>query len=54
MNIVPEPHIEYESASAWRYFEGNLHHNTLLPIAFDLIKQTRGSAFFIDSTFSDS
>lgn len=54
VNIVPEPHIEYESASAWRYFEGNLHHNTLLPIGFDLIKQTRGSAFFIDSTFSDS
>lgn len=52
MNIVPEPHIEYKSrdwllsASAQRYFAGNLHHNTLLPIGLDLIKQTRGSAFF--------
>lgn len=59
MNIVPEPHIEYKSrdwllsASAQRYFAGNLHHNALLPIGLDLIKQTRGSAFFIDSTFSD-
>lgn len=52
MNIVPELHIEYKSrdwllsASAQRYFAGNLHHNTLLPIGLDLIKQTRGSAFF--------
>lgn len=52
MNIVPELHIGYKSrdwllsASAQRYFAGNLHHNTLLPIGLDLIKQTRGSAFF--------
>lgn len=51
-NIVPELHMEYKSrdwllsASAQRYFAGNLHHNTLLPIGLDLIKQTRSSAFF--------
>lgn len=59
MNIVPELHIENKSrdsllsASAQRYFAGNLHHNAWLPIGLNLIKQTRGSAFFIDSIFSD-
>lgn len=49
MNIVPELHKSRDSllsASAQRYFAGNLHHNAWLPIGLDLIKQTRGSAFF--------
>lgn len=56
MNIVPELHKSRDSllsASAQRYFAGNLHHNAWPPIGLDLIKQTRGSAFFIDSIFSD-
>lgn len=57
MSTVPEPHLEYKSRD---WLLDALHRGIWQEISIaihcfllDLVKQTRGSAFFIDSTSGD-